>query len=90
MRITEWEPDRRIGVERNSGGISAHSVITMEPLEGGKTRLSRSTQAEIGGLLRLIQPFITRRAKREHASEIDHVKRLLESPSPAPDEGPLA
>ncbi len=79
MKITDWEPTRKMGVEARSGGAKANAVITMEPLEGGKTRLARSAQVEIGGLLKLIQPYIAYRMKRVRSAELDNVKRIVEA-----------
>jgi len=78
MRISEWEPTRKIGVESRSGGFKANAVITMEPLEEGKTMLTRSAEVEIEGLLKVIQPYIIYRVKKERAA-LENVKRIMEA-----------
>ncbi len=79
MKITDWEPNRKLGVETRSGGAKANTLITMEPVEGNKTKLTRSTHIEIGGMLKLIQPYISYRAKKDGSAEVDNVKRILEA-----------
>ena len=82
MKITDWEPTHKMGVEARSGGAKVRAVITMEPVEEDKTRLTRSAQMEIGGLLKLIQPYISYRANKDRSVELDNVKRILEAERP--------
>ena len=83
MMVTAWEPTRKIGVEVRSGGAKARAVITMEPVEVDKTRLTRSASIEIGGLLKLIQPYLSYRANKDRSVELDNVKRILETQRPS-------
>ena len=80
--ITDWEPNRRIGTKSKTGGMKATTVITMEPLEEGKTRLTRSVSMEIGGFLKLIQPYVSYKARGFNLKRLDNVKRLVEAQSP--------
>src|SRR6266568_2030278 len=80
-KITDWEPNRKIGMESRSGEVKGLTVITMEPLEVGKTRLTRSVRMDVEGLLKLIQPFISYKAKGFNVKRLDNVKRLVEAQS---------
>jgi len=68
-------------MESRSGGVKGISVITMESLETGTTRLTRSATMELGGLLKLIQPYVSRRAKGYNNRRLDNVRRILEDQS---------
>jgi uncharacterized protein YndB with AHSA1/START domain len=79
--ITAWEPNRRIGFETRFGGVKANTVIAMNSIDGYRTKLSISSQAEIGGLLKLIQPYISYRVRKDRSAAIDRIKRILETKS---------
>ncbi len=79
VEITEWEPGHRMGVRLNSGGTKVKAVYTIEPVEGNRTKLNRLASVEVGGLLRLISPLVARKAKNERLSEIENIKRILET-----------
>jgi uncharacterized protein YndB with AHSA1/START domain len=80
-KITDWEPNHKIGIESKSGGVKGLTVITMEPVEIGKTRLTRSVNMEIEGFLKLIQPYISYKSKGYNVKRLDNVKRLVEARS---------
>jgi carbon monoxide dehydrogenase subunit G len=86
MKITDWEPTHKLGVETRSRAskVSGVVTITMEPLEGDKTRLTQSASIQIGGFLKLIQPYISYRGKKSVSAGLDHVKRLVEAQSLGP------
>jgi uncharacterized membrane protein len=80
-KITDWEPNHKIGIESKSGRVKGLTVITMEPLEIGKTRLTRSVNMDIEGFLKFIQPYISYKAKGYNVKRLDNVKRLVEAQS---------
>jgi len=79
ITITDWEPNRRLGMRIRMGRTSGNEVFSMEAVEGNKTRLTRSMQGEFGGLLRLLQPLIAFRIKKTFPAEVDRIKRAVES-----------
>lgn len=76
--ITEWVPNRKLGIEGRSVGSRFNVVYAMEQVEGTKTRLTRSAQAETIGLFKLLQPYVSYRVKKENAVVVSNVKRILE------------
>ncbi len=88
MKITDWQPTHKLGVEvearRRGSKVSAVITITMEPLEGDKTRLTQSASIEIGGFLKLIQPYISYRGKKSISAGLDNVKHLVEAQTLGP------
>ena len=42
ITITEWEPNRKLGMLHRLGGLKGKDVFLMEAVEGNKTRLTRS------------------------------------------------
>jgi hypothetical protein len=86
MKITEWERTHKLGAEARARGskVSAVITITTEPLEGDKTRLTQSASIEIGGLSKLIQPYIPT-GERSISAGLDNVRHLLEAKSLGPN-----
>jgi carbon monoxide dehydrogenase subunit G len=78
MVITEWEPNRRIGIAGKSAGTKVSAVYTLEP-QGNMTRLNRSVEVEVGGLLKLISPYVSYKVNKERSAEIDNIKRIVEA-----------
>jgi carbon monoxide dehydrogenase subunit G len=82
IRIVAYEPNRRITLEHISGSLKGTvTTFDMETVEG-RTRLTLTTDARLNGILKLIGPFATSRAKREVSQEADNIKGWLESTSP--------
>ncbi len=79
ITIADWDPNRKLGMLYRLGGTKGNDDFLMEAVEGTKTRLTRSMRAEFGGLLRLLQPLISYRAKKTFPAELDRVGRILEA-----------
>ncbi len=79
VTITDWEPNRKLGMQYRLGGSKGNDVFLMEAVEGTKTRLTRSMRAEFGGLLRLLQPLISYRVKKTFLAELDRVGLISEA-----------
>ena len=86
MKITDWEPTHKMGVEARPRGSNIRAVITitMEPLEGDKTRLTQLASIEVGGFLKLIEPYISYRGKKNISAGLDNVKHLMGAQSLGP------
>jgi len=79
IRVVECEPDRKLTLEHTSGPLEGtRTSFGMEAIEG-KTRLTCTTDARLGGFYRLVGPFAAGRARREVSAELGNAKRLLES-----------
>ncbi len=79
MTITDWEPNRKLGIQLRMGGLDGNEVFLMEAVEGTKTRLTRSVRGELGGFLRLLEPLISYRVKKTFPAELDKVGHILEA-----------
>jgi uncharacterized protein YndB with AHSA1/START domain len=77
ITITEWEPNSRIGMKFRLGA-EFHEILTMEPVEGAKTHLTIWIRGEIKGLLRIVGPLISYRARKEFSGRLTQVKRAYE------------
>jgi carbon monoxide dehydrogenase subunit G len=76
--VTEWEPVHKMGCRVDSAGTVVKATYAIEPAEGNKTKLSRRASVEVGGLLRLISPLVSRKARNERSAEIENIKRVVE------------
>lgn len=80
LRITEFEPNRKFAAEATNGRAKGTKIsYFMEPVDGGKTRLSRVTEAQLHGLAKLLQPLLAPITKWTGGMEANNVKRVLES-----------
>ena len=79
LEIIDMEANRRLRMVMTAMGSKLDGTYTMEPLNGGKTKLSAVAQIEIHGLIRLISPYISYSTKRDQSREIARLKRAIES-----------
>ncbi len=78
-RVSEYEPNRKLSLEMTSGPAKGTvGTFRMESIEG-KTELTESDDYRFSGFYKLVGPFLIRTAKRETASRVVNVKRILES-----------
>lgn len=78
FEVTEHEFNRKNCIRTVSGPIPATGCRTVEPVEGG-TRLTQTTEAEIGGFFKLAEPIVVRAGKRQWESDLATLKDLLEA-----------
>ncbi len=77
--VIEYEANRRFTLNYTSGPVKGCKMtFDMEPSDGG-TRLKIVWDLEYVGFNKLIGPLITRNAKKETATFIGNIKRLVES-----------
>ncbi len=79
LRVTEFEPNRKFAVEGSWMGSRAKTSYLMNPLDGGKTRLSRVMELELHGLAKLLQFAIVKGSGVAGGMVARNVKRLLEA-----------
>jgi len=77
--IKEWEPNRRFRALVTSMGAELDGTCAIESIQGGKTKLDVSVGVEVRGLLRLMSPYISRKAKKDASEEIVRVKNIVEA-----------
>lgn len=80
MKVTEFEPNRKLSYEAVSPGSLKGSTDTysLEPFEG-KTKFVESMDVKSNGLFRLAGSFFGKRAKEDSGVRLDTLKRKLES-----------
>lgn len=80
LRVTEFEPNRKFAVEVVNGfGRGTKTSYVMNPIEGGKTRLSRGMEVELHGLANLLRFAVVKGSGVAGGMEARNVKRLLEA-----------
>ena len=80
LRVTEFEPDRIFAVEAVAGRTRGTKIsYLLAPVDDGKTRLSRRTDAQFHGILSALQPFVGLITRRTGDLEARNIKRLMES-----------
>jgi uncharacterized membrane protein len=79
LRVTEFEPNRTFSVEAVAGRTRGTRVsYGLAPVEDGKTRLIRVTDARFHGVLSVLQPFAGLITRRTGDLEARSLKRILE------------
>ncbi len=77
--VTEYEPHHRFAARTLSGPFQATGTYVLDPVDGG-TRLTLVMEGEPGGAMKLAGPMIARTIKKQIETQVDHLKRLLETP----------
>lgn len=77
--VKEWEPNHRFRVRMTTMGAKLNGTYEFESLEGSKTRLTASVEVEVGGLMRIITPFLPYSANRDAKAEFVRIKRVIEN-----------
>ena len=78
LQITEWEPNRRVGLAGTNEQMTAQIRYTFEPV-GDRTILTGSGEVDIRGLWKVLTPIISSMGKRDNEADLANVKRLLEA-----------
>ncbi len=76
-RITVFEPSRRVVLVGEGSGVSAVDEICFEPSAAG-TRIDYMADIRLGGLLRLVQPFLGRQFARIGREALAGMQRTLD------------
>lgn len=88
-RITVFEPPRRVVLVGSGSGVSAVDEIRFEPTETG-TRVDYTADIRLGGVMRLVQPFLGRAFAALGRNAVDGMQRSLDARAldgPAPRDG---
>ena len=86
LEVIDVEPNRKLRMVMTAMGSKLDGTYLMEPLDGGKTKLSAVAQIEIHGLMRLISPYLSYSTKRDQSKEIARIKKAIESQGNSPSE----
>jgi carbon monoxide dehydrogenase subunit G len=77
-RITAFEPSRRVVLEGTGSGVSAVDEIRFAPAGHG-TRIDYTADIRLGGLLRLVQPFLGRAFERVGRDAATGMRKSLDA-----------
>jgi carbon monoxide dehydrogenase subunit G len=76
-RITVFEPPRRVVLVGEGSGVSAVDEIHFRPIGTG-TRIEYRADIRLGGLMRLVQPFLGRAFAALGRNALDGMRRALD------------
>jgi carbon monoxide dehydrogenase subunit G len=80
LRVSEYVPNRMIALQASLGRMTAQIRYAFEPVEG-RTRLTGTSEIELGGLWKLITPILIPMLERDGRADMAHIKRLMEVPA---------
>ncbi len=80
LRVSEYAPNRMIALQGSLGQMTAQTGFTFEPVEG-RTRLTQTSEVELGGWWKLITPIIIPMLERDGREDFANVKRIMEAPA---------
>jgi carbon monoxide dehydrogenase subunit G len=83
IEVTEYEPGRRFSIKTLSGPVPFQVQHTLEPSNGGGTKLRVTLEGEPGGLFKIAEPIVMRNAQRQVANDFATLKRLVEARTPS-------
>lgn len=78
--VTEWEPGRRFSYKIVSGPFPGSASTALKP-DGGGTRVTISSEGEMGGFFKLAEPVVARMSKRQLEGMLANLKDLMEAQS---------
>jgi hypothetical protein len=85
LRIMDFELNKKFTAEFTNGFIRGVKVsYIMEAVEGGKTKLARVTEGKFHGLSKILQPFMSRRARQSNEEDVTKVKLAVEAEGAIP------
>ena len=85
-RISVFEPPTRVVLVGSGSGVSAVDEIRLERLATG-TRLDYTADIRLGGVLRLVEPFLGRAFATIGRNAADGMQRTLEAQATAARQG---
>jgi uncharacterized protein YndB with AHSA1/START domain len=82
IEVTEFEPGRRFSLRTRTGPIPFRVRHTLEPAGGGgSTRLHVELDGEPGGVFKLAESLVMRKARRQVEADFATLKQLVEARS---------
>jgi carbon monoxide dehydrogenase subunit G len=84
--ISEFDPPNRVVLLGSGSGISAVDEIRFERLDG-TTRLDYTADIRLGGLLRLLEPFVGRALRNVGRNAAEGMQRTLDAQAAAERQG---
>jgi uncharacterized protein YndB with AHSA1/START domain len=78
QEVTEYEPNGKFAYKSTSGPFASEDEFTFESVAGG-TKVTRVTEAELGGFFRLAEPLAVRMLKRQFETNFANLKDLQEA-----------
>lgn len=88
-RITRFEPPRRVVLDGSGSGVTAVDDIRFEPAGTG-TRVDYAADIRLGGVLRLVQPFLGGAFAKIAHDAADGMQRALDARAAERDAGPVS
>jgi uncharacterized membrane protein len=76
---TQWEPNRVVAFRATSGPVGLDASYAVEPAGTNRARLTSRLEMRAPGLLRLAEPLMAARLRRDVETNLANVKDLLEA-----------
>ena len=77
--ITDWEPGRKFAFRSNAMGADITEVWSVDQVEGNKTKLTKSSQVQIGGFMRLFQWYLSSKTKEIASTQFAKIKQNMDA-----------
>jgi uncharacterized membrane protein len=78
LRVTAWEPPRRMAISSEVQGVRAEGHLEVEPIGPSRSRLGFRLEIHASGLKRVAEPLIASAASEEAQASLERLKHLLE------------
>ncbi len=76
--VTAWDPPNEYSRKSPGGPMPWESTMKLEPKENG-TQLTGNFQGELGGLFKMAEGLVGKKAEKEIVTNFDALKLLLEA-----------
>ena len=79
VEYTAYEPNKRLAGKATSGPILFQFENTFEPAAEGGTKVTVSSEGDVGGFFKLAEPLVARMLQRQVDTDTANLKDLLEA-----------
>jgi hypothetical protein len=77
-KVTEYELNKRIGLDEETGSMVGHGTFFIEPVEGG-TKFTQRADMKLGGFFGVFSPLSVLFIRKGIRAELNDLKNILES-----------
>ena len=81
VEIIDWQAGRHFAIKTASSPVAAQTKYVFESVKGG-TRLTLVDDTQFGGLLRFLEPLVTKYSRKRFQTDMNNMKAYLESLAP--------
>lgn len=85
LRVTTYDPPRRLALTSEEHGVRVDAAFEIEPLGGGRSRVTYHVEISASGMMRFMEPMIASAAEADLTESLRRIRERLEQQPTGPD-----